>query len=148
VAMTVQQQALEHPLVVYNYRVIVDNITMRFSKVEGLVWERSAITYRDGLSFLDGEMISTYSLDRYAPITLQQGLIAHDTSLLDWLKQGDARMLQVLLCQSDGEAILSWKANRAIPIRLTPAALDASSNDVAIDTLELQARGWSVNHPL
>jgi phage tail-like protein len=75
-------------------------------------------------------------------------LIAHDTSLLDWLKQGDARMLQVLLCQSDGEAILSWKANRAIPIRLTPAALDASSNDVAIDTLELQARGWSVNHPL
>ncbi|MFN9619399.1 MAG: phage tail protein [Synechococcaceae cyanobacterium] len=147
-AMTVGQQAREHPLVVYNYRVIVDSIAMRFSKVEGLVWERSAITYRDGWSFLDGEMISTYRVDHYAPITLQQGLISRDTQLLDWLKKGDARMLQVLLCKSDGEAILSWKAQRAYPIRLTPTTLDASSNEVAIDTLELQARGWSLNHPL
>ena len=69
-AMTVGQQAREHPLVVYNYRVIVDSIAMRFSKVEGLVWERSAITYRDGWSFLDGEMISTYRVDHYAPITV------------------------------------------------------------------------------
>ena len=147
-AMTVGQQAREHPLVVYNYRVIVDSIAMRFSKVEGLVWERSTITYRDGWSFLDGEMISTYRVDHYAPITLQQGLISRDTQLLDWLKKGDARMLQVLLCKSDGEAILSWKAQRAYPIRLTPTTLDASSNEVAIDTLELQARGWSLNHPL
>jgi len=147
-AMTVAQQALVHPLVVYNYRVIVHSITMRFSKVEGLVWERSAITYRDGWSFLDGEMISTYRVDHYAPITLQQGLISRDTQLLDWLKKGDARMLQVLLCKSDGEAILSWQAHRAYPIRLTPSTLDASSNEVAIDTLELQARGWSLNHPL
>lgn len=41
----------DYPLVAYNYRVIVGAITMRFTKVEGLVWERSAVTYRDGLSF-------------------------------------------------------------------------------------------------
>jgi phage tail-like protein len=148
VASTTKQQALEHPLVAYNYRVVVGNMTMRFSKVEGLVWERSVITYRDGLSFLDGEMISSYRIDRYAPITLQQGIIANDTALLDWLITGDARVLQVLMCQADGQAILSWKASRAIPVKLTPTSLEASSNDVIIDTLELQARGWSVSHPV
>jgi phage tail-like protein len=147
-ATTVQQQAFEHPLVAYNYRVIVAGITMRFSSVEGLKWERSVITYRDGLSFLEGERISAYSLDRYSPVTLQQGLIAHDDSLLNWLMQGDERPLEVFLCKSDGHSILSWKANRAIPVRLTPGKLDASSNDVVIETLELQACGWSVNHPL
>lgn len=147
-ATTIQQQALEHPLVTYNYRVIVAGITMRFSSVEGLRWERSTITYRDGLSFLEGEMMSAYSLDRYTPVTLQQGLIAHDTSLLNWVRQGDARTLEVFLCKPAGQPIISWKANRAIPVRLTPSLLVASSNDVVIDTLELQACGWSVNHPL
>ena len=52
-----------YPLVAYNYRVIVGALTMRFTKVEGLVWERSAVTYRDGLSFLDGESISTYYIN-------------------------------------------------------------------------------------
>lgn len=145
-AMTIAQQALDHPLVAYNYRVNVDEIAMRFSKVEGLVWERSAITYRDGLSFLNGEMISTYRVDHYAPITLQQGLVGGDTKLLDWLNKGDPRILQVMLCKANGQTLVTWKANRAIPIRLTPTTLDASSNDLAIDTLELQAKGWSISH--
>ena len=147
-ATTVQQQAFEHPLVAYNYRVIVAGITMRFSRIEGLKWERTTIAYRDGLSFLEGEKICAYTVDRYSPVTLQQGLIAHENSLLNWLMQGDERPLEVFLCKSDGQPILSWKATRAIPVRLTPGLLDASSNDVVIDTLELQARGWSVNHPL
>ena len=143
-----QQQEQEYPLVAYNYRVNVGSMTMRFSRVEGLTWERSAIIYRDGLSFVEGEIMNTYRLDRYIPVTLQQGVVAQDKSLLDWLLIGDARVLQILLCHPDGKAILSWKANRAIPIKLTPSSLDASSNDVVIDTLELQASGWSVSHPL
>ena len=141
-----QQQEQEYPLVAYNYRVIVGSMTMRFSRVEGLTWERSAIIYRDGLSFLEGELMNTYRIDRYVPITLQQGVVAQEQSLLEWLMRGDQRVLQILLCRSDGQPTLSWKSNRAIPIKLTPSTLDANSNDVAIDTLELQARGWSVNH--
>jgi hypothetical protein len=64
-----------YPLVAYNYRVIVGEITMRFTKVEGLVWERSAVTYRDGLSFLDGESISTYYISTYTTLTLSQGVV-------------------------------------------------------------------------
>ena len=138
----------DYPLVAYNYRVIVGSIAMRFAKVEGLVWERSAITYRDGLSFLDGESISTYYINTYTTLTLFQGVVVADSNLHDWLRQGDARMLQVQLCQADGQPKIAWQANRAIPVKLTGANLDAKGNEVVVERLELRAKGWSIKHPL
>jgi phage tail-like protein len=138
----------DYPLVAYNYHVLVDRVDMRFSKVEGLAWERKAITYRDGLSFLDGESIGLSRVDTYSQLTLQQGVMEGDTSLHDWLGAGDVRTLQVQLCRADGAPVLTWQARRAVPIKLTGASLDASTNEVFIDTLELRAAGWSIKHPL
>lgn len=140
--------ALNYPLVAYNYRVLLKGIDMRFSKVEGLVWERKALIYRDGFSFLDGESIGLSRVDSYSKLTLQQGVIEGDTSLYDWLRAGDSRWLQVQLCRADGQAVLAWQASRAVPVKLSGASLDAKTNDVFIDTLELRAAGWSIKHPL
>lgn len=138
----------ELPIVTYNYRVVIGSMAMRFSKVEGLVWERKAISYLDGLSFLDGESLSTYRIDTYSSLTLYQGVVVADTSLHDWLLAGDARLLQVQLCRADGQPVIAWQANRAIPVKLTGASLDANANEVALDVLELRAAGWSIKHPL
>lgn len=146
--MTPAASAAGYPLVAYNYRVVVGNVTMRFAKVDGLVWERTAIPYRDGLSFRDGETLALCRVDAYTTLTLQQGVVAADSSLHDWLRVGDARWLQVQLCQADGQPVLAWQANRAIPVKLAGASLDASTNEVCIDTLELRAAGWSIKHPL
>jgi phage tail-like protein len=154
--------AIDYPLVAYNYRVVVGSITMRFAKVDGLVWERKAITYRDGLSFLDGESIALCRVDAYTTLTLQQGVMESDSALHSWLETGDARLLEVQLCKPktptdpstigkaklENKPVLAWKANRAIPVKLTASALDSSSNDVVIDTLELRAAGWSIKRPI
>jgi phage tail-like protein len=140
--------SFDPPLVAYNYRVVVGSVNMRFAKLEGLVWERKPLTYRDGLSFLDGESIGFTRVEAYTTLTLQQGVMAADSSLHDWLQAGDARWLQVQLCQADGRPVLAWQANRAYPVKLTGASLDASTNEVFMDTLELLASGWSIKHPL
>jgi phage tail-like protein len=145
--MTTASAAAQYPLVAYNYRVVVGTVTMRFSKVEGLVWERTAIPYRDGLSFLDGEQLAICRVDAYSSLTLQQGLVATDTALYTWLKSGDPRLLQVQLCQANGQPVLAWQATRAIPVKLSGATLDASTNEVCIDTLELRTAGWSILTP-
>lgn len=134
------------PLVAYNYRVVVGSVNMRFAKLEGLVWERKALTYRDGFSFRDGESISFSRVQAYTPLTLQQGVMAADSSLHDWLQAGDGRLLQVQLCQADGQPVLAWQANRAYPVKLTGANLDANTNEVFMDTLELLVSGWSIKH--
>lgn len=146
--MVAQPVGFGYPLVAYNYRVLVEGLDMRFSKVDGLVWERKAITYRDGLSFLDGESLGLSRVDSYSQLSLQQGVMEADTSLHDWLRAGDARWLQVQLCRADGQAVLAWQANRAVPVKLSVASLEAKTNEVFIDTLELKAAGWSIKHPL
>jgi phage tail-like protein len=140
--------AVDYPLVAYNYHVVVGNVSMRFAKVEGLVWERKAITYRDGLSFRDGERIALCRVESYTTLSMQQGVMASDPSLHDWLLAGDARWLQVQLCQADGRPVVAWQARQAIPVKLTGSSLDAMTNEVCIDTLELRATGWSIKHPL
>jgi phage tail-like protein len=140
--------AVDYPLVAYNYHVVVGNVSMRFSKVEGLVWQRTAVPYRDGLSFLDGESIGLCRVETFSPLTLQQGVMASDSSLHDWLRSGDSRWLQVQLCKADGNPVVAWQASRAIPVKLTGCSLDAMTNEVCIDTLELQTAGWSIKHPL
>ena len=137
-----------YPLVAYNYRVVIDGLTMRFAKVEGLVWERTTVTYRDGLSFLGGEDIGTYRVDSYSTLSLHQGVVASDTKLHDWLQAGDARLLQLHLCRADGKPVISWQASRAIPVKLSGVSLDANANEVIMETLELRAAGWSINHPI
>jgi phage tail-like protein len=82
----------------------------------------------------------------YTPLTLQQGVMAADSSLHDWLQAGDGRLLDVQLCQADGKPVLAWQANRAYPVKLTGANLDANTNEVFMDTLELLVSGWSIKH--
>jgi phage tail-like protein len=146
--MAVSPASSHFPLVAYNYRVLVQGVTMRFAKVDGLVWERKALPYRDGLSFLDGERIALCRVDAYTTLTLQQGVLAAERNLYDWLQVGDSRWLQIQLCQADGKAVMAWQANRAVPVKLTGSSLDAKTNEVFIDTLELKAAGWSIKHPL
>ncbi len=142
--MAPRSRAAMPPLAAYNYRVVVGSVNMRFAKVEGLVWERLAVPYRNGLSFRDGERLSLSRVDRYSSLTLYQGVMASDAALISWLRSGDARMLQVLLCNADGQPALVWQAARAVPVKLTGSSLDASSNEVFMDCLELQAAGWSI----
>lgn len=146
--MTAAPTSLSYPLVAFNYRVLIDRLEMRFTKVDGLSWERKAITYRDGLSFLDGESLGLSRVDSYRQLTLQQGVMEGDTRLHDWLSKGDSRTLQVQLCRADGEAAMAWHARKAVPIKLSGTSLDANTNEVFIDTLELMAAGWAINHPL
>ena len=66
----VEQQASSYPLPAYNFRVTRAGQTMRFAKVSGLQREHKVLTYRDGLSFLDGELIARYHVDHYISIPI------------------------------------------------------------------------------
>jgi phage tail-like protein len=145
---TIPLRKSEYPLLSYNYRVVIGAITMRFTKVDGLAWERKTKTYRDGLSFLQGEQIISYCVDAYSSLTLQQGVIENDIDLHNWLRLGDSRPLQVHLCDAQGKAVISWSAKKAIPVKLSAGSFDAKGSEVAMDTLEVMASGWSIKHPI
>ncbi|MCP4662133.1 MAG: phage tail protein [bacterium] len=142
-AQTPEDQRQLYPLPAYNFRVTVDGAAMSFAEVSGIAVEHEAVTYRHGLSFCEGEAINTFYWDEFRSITLKRGTVLGPTplALYQWLKAKDCRQLDVSLCDETGTAVISWKIQRAVPVKLEAPTFDADTNDVSIDSLELKARG-------
>jgi phage tail-like protein len=146
VAQTLQKQRTSHPLAAYNFRVTVDGMAMRFAKVSGLQREHRTVTYRDGLSFREGERISKFHVDAFAPVTLEQGTVIGHTFLCEWLERQEPSAMEVSLCDESGIPVIAWRIAKALPVKLTAPTFDASSNQSSIDVLEIRAAGISMQH--
>ena len=145
-AQTEESQRVSHPLPAYNFRVLVNGTPMRFSKVSGLQREFKTLTYRHGLSFLEGERISRYRIDEFISLTLEQGTVIGSVDLLEWFERKALEPMEVSLCDETGLPVVTWRIAKALPLKLTTSTFDASTNEVCVDSLEVQAAGISVEH--
>ena len=140
------QQRSSYPLAAYNFRVNVDGATMRFAKVSGLQREHQTLTYRHGLSFIEGEQIAKYYIDKYVSVTLEQGAVIGSKFLHEWLERKTKSSMEVSLCDEQGTPVVAWRIVKALPVKLSASAFDARTSEVAIDTLEIKAAGISIVH--
>jgi phage tail-like protein len=140
------KQRSSYPLAAYNFRVEVDGVTMRFAKVSGLQREYKTVTYRHGLSFIEGEQIAKYFIDKYVTVTLEQGTVIGSKFLHEWLERKTKCSMEVSLCDQEGLPVIAWRIAKALPVKLSAPSFDAKSNEVAIDTLELRAAGITIVH--
>jgi phage tail-like protein len=139
-------QKKTYPLPAYNYRVQVDETIMSFSEVSGIAAEFDKVTYRNGLSYWEGETITTFNFGSFTTVTLKRGVILSQSplNLSDWLQKGELRTFQVSLCDENGNPVISWKFAKAVPLKLTAPMFDARTNEPAIETVELAVRGISM----
>ena len=141
-----------YPIPVFYYRVTIDNQdSIAFSEVSGLNFQYETITYKDGLSYSEGP--------KYMPgfynavnLTLQKGVVPADSYLLEWFKTiqlniVDKRDVRIDLLNENGEATVSWMATDAFPTKLDAPSFNASSNEVAIESLELMATFLEISNP-
>lgn len=145
-AQTLAEQRAAHPLAASNFKVSVDGVAMRFAKVSGLVREHRVVTYRDGLSFAEGERIRKLHVDTFSPVTLEQGTVPGHDFLYRWLEQAGPSAMEVDLCDEQGVPVVAWRIAKAVPVKLTAPTFDASTNQLCIDILEIRAAGISIKH--
>jgi len=138
-----------YPLPAYNYRVQVGNTVMSFSEVSGISDNFDRVTYRTGLSAWEGEAILTFNFGSFSSVTLKRGVILgkDPLALYDWLQKGEVRSLQVSLCDEKGDPIISWKFEKAVPVKLTAPAFDAKTNEPGIESVELAVSEMSMTTP-
>lgn len=134
------------PLPAYSFQVTIDDQSVGFSEVSGLVIERDTVTYSHGLSHWEGESLLTYPSTKHHQISLKRGIVAGDGKFFDWLvgAEAESRPMDVSLVDAVGAPLVTWRIKSAIPIRLTGPTLSATSNDVAIDSLDVMVAGVSV----
>jgi phage tail-like protein len=138
--------AISDPYGNFSFLVEIDGIVRAaFHEVSGVDSSIEVIEHREGNALV----IKKYPGQlKYGNITLRWGL-ADDTDLYQWHLQwatGDPAATRktgsVVLYDRQGKTELArWNFFNAWPARYTAAGLNAESNDIAIETLELAHEG-------
>jgi len=134
-----------YPVMAYNFRVTLGSSTASFAEVSGLQREFETVTYRHGFSYREGEDITKYVIAKYAPLTLRRGVFRGAQSLYSWLEEKGERAMTITLCDDLGQGVVAWNIARALVVKIDAPGLDAKSNEVAVDTLELKVAAITIN---
>jgi phage tail-like protein len=135
-----------YPLPAYSFRVTIGGATLSFAEVSGIERRRETATYRHGLSYAEGEDITSFDFDAFIPVTFKRGIARGRSELRAWLDTRELRPVDVSLVDATGAAVVTWHIAKAIATKLSAPALDAGSNEVAIESLEVMARAISLEH--
>ncbi len=142
--------ARNDPYVNSNFVVEIDGITIAgFSEVCGLESRIDVIEYREGNERgftsrkLPGQVI-------YSNVVLKLG-ITEDRSLLDWHMQWvtrsgplERKSVRIVLRDESGTERRAWLLHKAWPALYCGPCLNATGNDVAIETFELVHEGIEI----
>jgi phage tail-like protein len=132
------------PYRVYNFLVEIDGITRAgFRECSGLDSTQDPIDYREGTDSLTVRKLS--GLVKYSNITLKWG-ITDDAALWDWRKKAmdgavERKNGSIVLLDDAGEEKVRWNFRDGWPSKWTGPSLNATGNEVAIETLEIVHEG-------
>ena|SRR5689334_7117870 len=135
------------PFGAFRFRVEIDGVQRAgFEEVSGLDSGQAIIEYREG----DEKTTRVRKLPgllRYANLVLKRG-VTQDMELWQWRKQvADGEIAQarrngvVILLDDAGAPVARWVFVNAWPVKYEGPALNATGNEVAIETLELAHEG-------
>jgi len=139
---------MTYPLPVFHFQVDWGGTRMGFSEVSGLDIEVQPIEYREGNS-PEYSTMKMPGLKKYGNITLKRGIMPADNEFFDWLNtvglnQVERRDITISLLNEDHEPVMTWKAQDAWVTKLDGPVLNATANEVAIESLEIAHEGLTV----
>lgn len=134
------------PYTKFKYKVLIDGIGMgSFSEVTGFDASLDVIEYREG-DMVGLTPMKLQGLRKYGNVTLKKGVVDTD-DMYDWLYKGlagqvERKTLTIQLLDYDLTTVLaSWRIINAWPMKYTAPDFNATSSEVAIETLEIAHEG-------
>lgn len=132
-----------YPLTSLHFTVDWGDDTHSFSEVSGLVVEAEAVEYRGGADAAP-YVSKVPGLRKTGNVTLKRGIVPAEASnrLYQWYDEIQAnhaqrRSVTVTLLNEAGEPAMSWKLREAWPVKIEGPGLNATGNEIAIESVEL-----------
>ncbi len=131
---------MAYPYTQFNFLLEIDGLVAAgFTEVSGVNSESDVIEYREGSDVTHVRKLP--GLSKFGNITLKRGF-TDSTELTDWRKTVTDGMTQrkdgaIILLNEAGEPALRWEFKNAFPSKLEGATLNATANEVAMETVEL-----------
>ena len=125
--------------------------TVVFSEASGLNASTEVIEYRDG----ESKVFSTIKMPgimKYDNVSLKRGSLAGDNTLFDWFNSikyntVDRKTVTISLLNEEHKPVITWMLENAFPIKIDSGTLNAKTNEVLIETLELAHEGLKIERP-
>jgi len=135
----------DDPYQQFNFLVEIDGVARAgFSECSGLTTDTDPIDYREGADLvLNVRKLS--GLRKYTNVVLKRGY-TQDKSLWDWRKKiingnTERRQADIILLDEERNEVLRWRVREAWISKLECGPLNAKTNDVAIETIEMVHEG-------
>lgn len=141
------QSQRNDPFSALNFRVEIENVSVgAFKECSGLTSELTVIEYRNGSD--RGSPRKLPGMAKYSNITLKRG-ITTDRQLWDWHKAAldgnvQRRNGSIVLLDESGQEVLRWNFRHGWPTKYEAPTLNATANEVAIETLEITHEGFEL----
>ena len=135
-----------YPRVRFRYTVEIEGIqTGGFSEATGFDASIDVIEYREG-DMKAPTPKKVQGLAKYGNVTLRQGFVEANTKLLDWIMKGltaaiERKTVTISLLDESGSPVASWQLAQAWPVKYTAPDFNATSSEVAIESLEIAHEG-------
>jgi phage tail-like protein len=143
-----KQSGAAWPMPKFQFEVKWDDKVMSFQEVSGLDVEAQIIEYRHGDSKVFTP-IKMPGIQKFSNITMKKGIFANDSKFSDWLNQIKMNTIKrttmtISLLDEQGKPTMVWTLTNAWPTKITGTDLNATGNDVAIETLEIAHEGLTI----
>lgn len=144
----------DDPYGAYNFVVTItgvsdDGVAVSGSFVEasGLNTEISPIEYRNGSEDITVRKIP--GLKKFESITLKRGATG-DIDFWNWIRTAmNGQVLRadgsIALLDENRQEVMRWNITRAWPCKYTGPGLNATNNEIAMETLEICHEGLSID---
>jgi phage tail-like protein len=133
------------PMRAFNFKLEMDGVTKAgFRECSGLDASTDPVDYREGQE--KGNIARKLTgLNKHANIVMKRG-VTDDHSLWDWRKKvidgkTDRQHGSIVLCDETGEEKVRWNFVEGWPTKWTGPTFNATSNEVAIESLEIVHEG-------
>jgi phage tail-like protein len=143
--------AATYPVSVFHYQVEWGGSRIGFTEVSGLTVELQSIDYREGSS-PEYQVTKMPGIPQYSNITLKRGVSKADNEFFQWLNTVklnniERRDIIISLLNEDHAPVMVWKVKEAWPCKVEGPSLNSTSNEVAIETVELCHEGLVIETP-
>jgi phage tail-like protein len=124
------------------------NNTVSFSEVSGLTLESEPIEYRDGAD-IALTVRKLPGLKKFGNVTLKRGIMTAQNGFWDWwntIQSGTAerRTVTISLLNEEHKPVMTWEIQRAWPVKVEGPSLNATGNEIAVETLEFAHEGMKI----
>ncbi len=153
-ALSKEEIKSAYPLPVYNYKVEIGPDSVAFTEVTGLSVAYDTYTFKESPveSGAPGPRVMTMPAQAQAvKLTLKKGVVrgASVAALYGWIGSKQLNLIEkkdvfIRLCDENGEPVISWKVVNAFPTKLDAPGFNATSNDAALESMELIADSLAV----